>query len=208
MALEDASVRQSHVVLIKKETCAPCWCWANAGRVCAGRVCAGRAVHACSGAGRVGVGVGVWIAVLWSKVGITRRSRAEYRTQAGVVPRCKIVVTWWMGLHTTSTERGCGGRLGARCAASVWLGARAREWEGRCAHRVRNGLAGAKRTFRCSRGGHWLRKRPRGSPGGWEAAGQGHDGTATRQARLANTRNFLDDATQSLSPVGETVNNC
>jgi len=33
MALEDASVRQSHVVLIKKETCAPCWCWANAGRV-------------------------------------------------------------------------------------------------------------------------------------------------------------------------------
>ena len=51
MALEDASVRQSHVVLIKKETCAPCWCWANAASVQV-ECRQSAAMRACSGAGR------------------------------------------------------------------------------------------------------------------------------------------------------------
>jgi len=102
-------------------------------------------VRTCSGAGRVGVAA---VAVLTSKVGIHGAVEQSYRTQGGVVPRCKIVVTWWMGPHTTS-EVVAAGRCPVR-AASVWLGARAREGEGA---RTASGTGGQERSERLGAAG-------------------------------------------------------
>lgn len=156
MALGDASVRQSHVVLIKKETCAPCCIW-PVQFMCRQTVCSGAE---CSDASECS-------AVLTSNVYTVQRST-----------KCKIV-TWGMGRRAQTSEvvaDGAGrGRRPALPASGWWV--LARREGGRCASGTG---AGAKRTFRCSRGGHWLRKRPRGSPGWFKQLAGGM--TAQQQA--------------------------